>query len=163
MTTPPKVGRPTLYRAEFAEQARKLCLLGATDEELANFFEVNLATVSLWKNAHPEFIEAIARGKMLADANMADSLYHRGLGYSHPDVHVSNYLGEITLTPIEKHYPPDTTAASLWLRNRQPRKWRDKQDIEITGKDGAPLVQIYLPSNERDVVTIDTKPEDGKE
>jgi hypothetical protein len=25
-----------------------------------------------------------------------------------------------------EHYPPDTGAASLWLRNRQPEKWRDK-------------------------------------
>lgn len=33
------IGRPTKYRPEFAEQARKLCLLGATDKELADFFE----------------------------------------------------------------------------------------------------------------------------
>jgi hypothetical protein len=32
-------GRPSLYRDEFAEQARKLCLLGATDRDLAEFFE----------------------------------------------------------------------------------------------------------------------------
>ena len=25
-----------------------------------------------------------------------------------------------------EHYPPDTQAASLWLRNRQPAKWRDR-------------------------------------
>ena len=28
--------------------------------------------------------------------------------------------------PYTEHYPPDTQAASLWLRNRQPRQWRDK-------------------------------------
>jgi hypothetical protein len=56
------------------------------------------------------------------------------MGYSHPEVHVSNYQGEITLTPLTKHYPPDTQAASLWLRNRQPQKWRDKHEHEHTHK-----------------------------
>jgi hypothetical protein len=28
------------------------------------------------------------------------------------------------------------------LRNRQPAKWRDKQDHEVTGKDGGPLQTV---------------------
>lgn len=32
------MARPTKYKAEYAEQALKLCRLGATDVELANFF-----------------------------------------------------------------------------------------------------------------------------
>ena len=32
-----------------------------------------------------------------------------------------------------EHYPPDTPAASLWLRNRQPAKWRDRQEVNHTG------------------------------
>jgi hypothetical protein len=31
-------GRPTKYKEEYNEQAYKLCLLGATDKELADFF-----------------------------------------------------------------------------------------------------------------------------
>jgi len=38
-------GRPSGYREEFAEQARKLCRLGATDKELADFFGVDEATI----------------------------------------------------------------------------------------------------------------------
>lgn len=34
-------GRPSLFRPEYVEQARKLCLLGATDRELADFFGAN--------------------------------------------------------------------------------------------------------------------------
>jgi hypothetical protein len=81
----------------------------------------------MWpKRKHPKFSESIKAGKEYADANVASRLYERAMGYSHPEVHVSNYQGEITLTPLVKHYPPDTNAASLWLRNRQPQKWRDK-------------------------------------
>ena len=33
-------GRKSEYREEYAEQALKLCLLGATDKEIAEFFSV---------------------------------------------------------------------------------------------------------------------------
>lgn len=132
-------GRPTKYRPEYDEQARKLCLMGAIDTELADFFEVSIDSIYEWKNAHQSFSEAIKQGKMQADSNVADRLYNRAMGYEHPEVHVSNYQGEITLTPIKKVYPPDTAAAIFWLKNRQKGKWRDKIDHEVAGVDGAPI------------------------
>lgn len=134
-----KGGRPTKYRAAFAEQARKLCLLGATDKELAAFFEVSVQTLNTWKKEHPAFLESMTRGKMMADAEVADRLYQRALGYSHKAVKMFQAGGEILTEEYDEHYPPDTQAASLWLRNRQPRKWRDKQELEHSGKDGAPI------------------------
>jgi hypothetical protein len=101
---------------------------------MADFFHVSADTIAEWKKVHKEFSESITRGREYADANVASRLYERAMGYSHPDVHVSNYQGEITLTPLVKHYPPDTQAASLWLRNRQPHKWRDKTEHEHTHK-----------------------------
>src|SRR5690554_6233051 len=106
-----KGGRPTKYKAEFAEQARKLCLLGATDADLAEFFEVSEQTVNTWKKAHPKFLESIKKGKVLADAEVAARLYERATGYSHPEVKVFQNAGEIITHEVEKHYPPDTTAA----------------------------------------------------
>lgn len=128
--------RPSSYRPEYAEQAYKLCLLGATDAKMADFFCVSEVTINAWKLAHPDFLKSITRGKDIADAEIAEALYHRAKGYSHPEVHVSNYQGEITLTQLTKHYPPDTPAASLWLRNRQSGQWRDKQDVEHSGEIG---------------------------
>lgn len=135
----PSAGRPSLYKNEYADQAYKYCLLGATDERLAELFGVNPDTVHEWKKVHPKFSESITRGKEIADAEIAASLFHRAKGYSHPEVHVSNYQGEVTLTPLTKHYPPDTPAASLWLRNRQPKIWRDKVDVEHAGQNGGPI------------------------
>lgn len=134
-----KVGRPSAYETKFCEQAYKLCLLGATDAELADFFGVSEQTVNAWKVQHPEFLESMRAGKEEADATIAESLYHRAKGYSHPETHVSNYQGDVTLTPLTKHYPPDTAAASLWLRNRQPKRWRDKVDHELAGPNGGPI------------------------
>lgn len=134
-----KRGRPSRYRAEFAEQARKLCLLGATDAEMADFFGVNEATVNRWKSDHKDFRESITRGKQMADAEVAEKLYQRALGYSHAAVKIMSVANRVVREEYVEHYPPDTQAASLWLRNRQPKKWRDKQEHELTGKDGAPL------------------------
>ena len=128
-------GRPSLYRPEYAEQAHKLCLLGATDKELADFFGVDEKTIERWRVAHEEFCLSITQGKVAADANMAQRLYMRGMGYSHDAVKIFMPAGadEPVYAPYTEHYPPDTQAASLWLRNRQPAKWRDKQEHEHSG------------------------------
>lgn len=127
------LGRPTKYRIEYNEQAYKLCLLGHTDEELADFFEVHVSTIHQWKLDYPDFSDSIKKGKEIADAEVSKSLYHRALGYSHPDVDIKAVNGEIVETQVMKHYPPDATSAIFWLKNRQPKKWRDKQVMEHEG------------------------------
>lgn len=128
-----KGGRPTDYREEYAEQAYKLALLGATDKDLADFFEVTETTINNWKLAHIKFFESLKKGKMVADATVAESLYKRANGYEHEDVDIKMYEGRIIETKLIKHYPPDTTAGIFWLKNRQPKQWRDKQETEHTG------------------------------
>lgn len=124
------VGRPTLYRDEYVEQVRRLALLGLTNDEMAKFFGVGPSTFDRWMATHDEFRCAINESKLLADGDVALSLYKRALGYSHPDVHISNFQGMITVTDIVKHYPPDTGAAFIWLKNRQPHKWKDKVEVK---------------------------------
>lgn len=127
-------GRPTKYREEYANQAYKLCLLGYTNAELADFYNIAISTITEWMNKQPEFSSAIKRGRDIADAEVVESLYLRARGYSHPDVHVSNFMGKITVTEITKHYPPDTAAAFIWLKNRHPEKWRDKVETTVEHK-----------------------------
>lgn len=134
------VGRKTDYRPAFNTQAYKLCLLGATNEKMAEFFEVAESTFYKWMVDYPKFSEAIKRGRVQADAEIANSLYQRAKGYKHKDVHISNYQGEITITPIVKHYPPDTGAAFIWLKNRAG--WKDKQEHTLGDPDGNPLELI---------------------
>lgn len=140
------VGRPTAYRRKYCEQARKMCLLlGATDADLADFFEVKEQTINNWKNSHPEFFESIKEGKAKADANVGVRLYERAMGYSHDEEKIFCHQGEVTRAETVKHYPPDTAACIFWLKNRQRDKWRDRH--EITGEDGGPLeVSIVDPT-----------------
>ena len=137
----PSRGRPTSYKPEYATQALKLCRLGATDKELADFFGVHEDTITEWKRVHPEFSVSLKEGKTLADAEVADKLFKRATGYSHQAVKIvaNANTGQEHIVPYTEHYPPDTTAAIFWLKNRQRDKWRDKVDTEITGKDGSPI------------------------
>ena len=129
-----ELGRPTKYKPEYKEQVYKLCLLGATDVDIANFFDISEATLNNWKIEHPDFLESIKNGKVHADATVAESLYKRANGYEHEDVDIKMYEGEIIKTKLIKHYPPDTTAGIFWLKNRRPKDWRDKQEIEHSGQ-----------------------------
>lgn len=133
------MARPTKYQKAYAEQARKLCLLGYTDAELADFFEVSEATINNWKLEHSEFLESIKKGKAIADGDVTDRLYQRAMGFVAPDVDIRVIDNKIVETQLDKYYPPDTAAAIFWLKNRQKDKWRDKHDHEVTGKDGGAI------------------------
>jgi hypothetical protein len=70
-------GRPTDYKKTFCKLAFRYALLGATDEDLASFFEVSTVTIASWKHKHPEFLKALTRGKTEVDAKVAESFYKR--------------------------------------------------------------------------------------
>ena len=130
------MGRPSDYRPDFCDQARKLCRLGATDIEVADFLGVSVATLNNWKAAHPAFLDALKEGKSEADTRVVDSLYHRAVGYSFDSEKVQIQRdGSVVRAPIREHVPPDTTAAIFWLKNRRPQDWRDVHKHEV-GRPG---------------------------
>lgn len=140
-----KAGRKTKFTPEMLREVTNYCLLGYTDEELAKHFNITVSTLNLWKSKYPLFSASIRAGKHQADAEVVASLRQRALGYSHPDVHISSYEGDITVTPIIKHYPPDTKAATFWLTNRQRGRWSERS--ELTGADGQPLMPPADPAS----------------
>jgi hypothetical protein len=133
---PKKMGRPSKLKPEIPDQAFLLAAKGFTDVEIANFFKISAATVSTWKLKSVDFLEALKKGKEIPDSSVERSLFERATGYSCQDTHISNYMGVITVTPIIKHFPPDTTAMIFWLKNRKPKEWRDRVEnaIEHSGK-----------------------------
>lgn len=125
-------GRPTAYEPRYVEEAKRLALLGATDVEMAAFWGVSEQTLNAWKHRHPEFLEALKAGKGTADTEVAQSLYRRALGYSHPAVKIHwDKDGREYRADYIEHYPPDTTAMIFWLKNRRKADWRDKTEHEI--------------------------------
>lgn len=123
-----KIGRPSSYKPEYAEQARKLCELGATDIEIADFFEISDRTVYRWQLKYPEFCQALKAGKDAADERVERSLYHKATGYSFESEKIFQHQGEIIRAKTREHVPPDTTSMIFWLKNRRPEQWRDKTE-----------------------------------
>jgi hypothetical protein len=132
-------GRPSSYKPEYAKEAEKLCALGATDIDLADFFGVSDRTIYRWAAEHDEFCQALKAGKAVADERVERSLYHKAVGYTFDSEKVFQHQGVIVRTKTREHTPPDTTAAIFWLKNRKSGEWRDVSRTEHTGKDGGPV------------------------
>ena len=127
------------YRPEYAGQAEKLCLLlGATDDDLAAFFDVSQRAINRWKVRHPFFAQALQRGKLVADGHIAESLYRQAKGH-YTVKRTKVFADPKTQTKMEIEYEeeqlPNVVAAMFWLKNRQPAKWRDRQKVEVGNLD----------------------------
>lgn len=129
------MARPTDYKEEYDDLAFKFCLMGATDARLGEFFDVTEQTINNWKKDFPSFFESIKRGKHEADAEVVNSLFGRAKGYNYTEI--KDEVSDQGKKHVEtlKHVHADTGAAIFWLKNRQPKQWRDKQEqvvVEMT-------------------------------
>lgn len=135
-------GRPTEYREEFNEQAEKICNLGATDNEIADFFGVDVSTINRWKIRHPQFCESIKVGKENSDERVKRALYNKATGFKYKEeqafkIKVDQFEEKVEIVEVERESLPDTQAAFIWLKNRCG--WKDKQDLEHSGPNGGPI------------------------
>ncbi len=161
-------GAPTKYQEEYNEQVYRLCLLGATDKEMADFFNVCEATFNNWKRDFPEFLVSIKAGKIDADAKVAQSLFKRATGYrydevtyekinvdvdgveeaSNDDIKTEVYKKKI----VTKEVAPDVAAQNIWLKNRRGKAkvdegaqhWADRQETGLTNNNGDDLEGIPI-------------------
>lgn len=145
----PGGGRPSEYKPEYAQIAKSMCYLGATDKQMAEAFGVSETTINNWKSAHQEFSCALKEGKLVADAKVAQALFSRATGYEHPEDDIKAVNGEIVVTPTIKRYPPDSTSMIFWLKNRQPKLWRDKPEGEEAQEQSIQKVQIEVISADK--------------
>lgn len=131
----------SLYKPQYAEQARELSLQGATVSSLAMAFGVSRGTISKWKKRYPEFKNALVPAKTAADWAVEDALYQSTLDriitlkqaikckevyYDENGKRVEKERVEIV--EVEKHIPADFRSQQFWLRNRNPKQWNEKCD-----------------------------------
>ena len=79
------MGRSTHCLQSFNAQVDQQALLSTMDKKMSTFFGVTGKTLGKWKQKHPEFLRSTTRGKTMANAMVAEALFQRGLGYSHPE------------------------------------------------------------------------------
>lgn len=145
-------GRPPFYKSTFAKQAQKLAQLGATDQEVADFFEVDVRTIYRWKHDHDAFCQALKAGKDIADDRVERSLYQRAIGYEQDEVKIFMPSGapDPVYAPFRAKIAPDVTAAIFWLKNRRSDQWRDIKATELSGPNGGAIPITAVEWNVRD-------------
>ena len=138
-------GRPSEYQPAFVEIAAQMCANGATDMELAEEFGVSVTTIYNWRAKHPEFLAAVKTPKGIADDRVERSLFERATGYSHNAVKIFMPAGadQPVIVPYIEYVPPDTTAATFWLKNRRPAEWREKTEVALTTDPLAELLSEF--------------------
>jgi len=142
-------GRPTEYKPEYVQRAAEMCANGATDIELADELDVSVSTLYNWRAKYPEFLQAVKTAKEIADERVERSLFQRAVGFEHEAVKVAfDKDGTPLYAPYREVIPPDTNAASFWLKNRQPDKWRDKTEMKLTGDPLAELLSEFRREHE---------------
>jgi hypothetical protein len=130
-------------------QIEAWCRDGLTEEQIAHNLGIGVSTLSKYKVEHVEIVEALKRGKEVIDIQVENSLLKRAMGYVYEEVtrepikdpETGEYNLEITKI-VKKEVQPDTTAQIFWLKNRKPAEWRDKSDIEHSGKIEMPSIII---------------------
>ena len=131
------LGRPSLYRDEYANVARIVCGIAGLDEEkLGAELGVTGRTVRNWMKKHPAFAEAVARGRDRADNDVVNALHKTATGFMMPAVDiravgVGKGQSVVEITRYEKFVPGDTFAQQYWLNNRRPDQWKAKVEVSV--------------------------------
>lgn len=131
---PSVMGRPTKYDPKFAEVARTMTAMGATDQELADAFKVDMWTVRRWQVTHADFCQAVKVGTTECDERVVRSLYQRAVGYSYAATKIMQYEGSPIKVDYVEHIAPDIGAAKHWLHNRRKTEWNPEQtNVNLSG------------------------------
>lgn len=98
-----------------------------TKTELAKRMGISPKTLSLWENKYPEIKTALAQGREITDIRVENAILKKALGFETTEVKkVVKADGAEEVTTVYKSVPPDVSAASVWLKNRCPDRWKDK-------------------------------------
>lgn len=120
---------------------------GLTDKQIAEEkIGISERSFTSWKSKHSSISSALKKGKEVVDRQVENALLKKSLGFKETvrkaikckEVQYDNgkRISEkehIEYATEEVYVPPDTTAQIFWLKNRRPDKWRDKQDLQVSG------------------------------
>ena len=108
---------------------------GLTDEQIAQKIGIHSDTLNEWKKKYSDISDTLKRGKEVVDLRVENALLKRALGYEYEEVSEKYESGTLTEKKVtKKQVVPDTTAQIFWLKNRRPDKWKDKQDVQVSGE-----------------------------
>ncbi len=113
-------------------------------------------TFRMWRDEHPEFAEALEDAERRRMENFTlvarNSLMKKLRGYDTVETSVETKPGKeidpvtrqpkpviVSQTTKKRHVAADTAAIIFTLTNGDPQHWKNRQNNEVTGKDGKDL------------------------
>ena len=117
---------------------------------IAAHLGVSMAAFMEWTKVYPELNSALNSERLAADEQVASALFNKAVGFKRKAVKAMQHNGQVVLAEYEEQVAPDTAAAFIWLKNRQPELWKDRH--EVTGADGKPIEVSLSWVNGRRVV-----------
>ena len=122
------------WREEYVEMAHKLALLGCTYAQISNVLGISLSSFNDWMRRIARFRDAVLRGKTLADAEVAHSVYRTATGYEYEEEQASVSLktGEVFKVTVKKFMPPNGLVGLKWLALRDKERWTLVEKSERT-------------------------------
>jgi hypothetical protein len=142
--------KPTKYNKKVVD---KICALISKDTytiaEICATVRISERTYYEWQANIAEFAESIARARQQFDETIVNeaknSLRKKVNGYEVDEkktVYVNDADGRPKIkeqTTIKKHFQPDTEAIKFVLTNKASDEYQNRQNTELTGKDGKDL------------------------
>lgn len=119
---------------------------GLSNEEISQKMGISRETLHQWCKRYPDIADTLKKGKEIPDAEVENALFKKAIGYNVKvqktfkirTVEFDEVTGkkvreyeELKTGYDEVHVAADTTAQIYWLKNRLPKKWRDKINLEL--------------------------------
>ena len=132
----PKIGRPTKYRPELADDFIKLMANGFTITECCDRLNIDRATVYSYAEKHPPFSHALARAKRA----LAEHAFSSALSVPKA-LFERSQSGEVIDGPTVAAARLYTDSLKWYAERLNPHAYaaQSKQSIELTGANGGPI------------------------
>ena len=144
-----KAGRKTKYDPETTPaKAEELAKDLLTDAQIYAKLGITHETFYQWQKAHPEFLEALKRGKQEANRDLVEVMKKSAKGYFVEEEETVVYLDRDKQPKsyskvVKKRYiPPSTTTQIFLAKNRMPEDFRDvhRQEVNMSGQLQVPTL-----------------------
>jgi len=134
-------GRKSKYDPEtFPKLAEEFARQGMIDLDIIKALGISHTMFYTYQNRHPEFKEALKRGKAPVNIEVENALLKAARGYIaeevQEDIRVDKDGNEVIYNKVKKkkEVPSNITACIFWLKNRKPEVWRDKVEADVNVK-----------------------------
>lgn len=144
----PRTGRKPKYQTIDLERVEMYAAGGLTKKEIAAAVGIAESTLYQYEIDHPEFSEAITKGRRRDVEEIENALHKVAKGYTFPEekLQYDTQVGKWARETCLKHVPPDTKAALAILQHRETGSWRPKAEVEHSFPE--PLVIKSLASKD---------------